>query len=448
MLALMVGCGKASKRGDRSGDTPSAGENATGGTAGSDGQGGTAGSTTAGGEGGESPEGGAPGGGLGGTPMAGSGGSSISGAAGASGMAGAAGVSLPDGCATVSQHVGGTYCSTEMTCDTRLLSVSCAETSSEFWTCSCIGPDGRVDYDFPDATGVTTCNVAAKVCADPDILTADEECMRTRTMGVLGCAVHDTCDRLDVIDGVTLRSRRLWNSVCESCPNPGSTCCRCGDDNDTIDYRIRDANLSGGCDFLDALCTGENIDPVGAATCENLSENLYPDQACGVTARCGQPVELADGTRLSLSQELNTFCYARTEGYRCTCQDEGNVPVLSLDFGDTPVSLGPCRTTSSVCGKTEPLELIGSRRCTPNMDVVAEGGCIFYVDCVQDATAAGVAVTVFTTVGSQCENQGDGTFSCYCNNRRSGPYVIEAEDSATACPMAIEDVCPSLSPTL
>jgi hypothetical protein len=199
---------------------------------------------------------------------------------------------------------------------------------------------------------------------------------------------------------------------------------------------------------MDALCTGENIDPVGPATCEFLSENLYQDYACGHSARCGQPVELADGTRLSLSEELNSFCYSRTEGYRCTCHGEDNQILLSLDFGDAPINLAACRTTTSVCGKTTPLERIGSPRCTPTMDVVAEGGCIFYVDCVQDATAAGTAVTVFTTEGSQCEDQGDGTFSCYCNNRTSGPYVIEAEDSATACPKAVEDVCPSLSPQL
>ncbi len=449
LLLLILSCGKAEKRGQSSHEgTPHAGDSGIGGssTGGSGARGGTAGNSGSD-DGGEPSDGGAPTGGRGGTSTsgAGSGGSSSSGAAGSAGTAGAAGVGLPDGCEPISEHVGGTYCSAEMTCDSRRLNVSCTQASAELWTCVCTDPETRVDYEFPDATGAVTCEVAAKACADPSILTGDEECLREHAQGVLGCSLRDTCDRLTEIDGVTLRARRLWNPSCKPCESPSSTCCSC-EDEFVVDYRIRDIDLSRGCDFLDDLCPG-NFEEVGATTCTTLEESLYPDEICSHSASCGQPVELDGGTRLTLSKQVNTFCYVRPEGFRCTCQNEEGENTLAVDFGMTPATLGPCRSTSAICGGAQPLETTGSRRCVPNTDVVAEGGCLFYVDCTQPATVGGSDVTVYTEIGAQCEKQSDGNFICYCNNQTAGPYEIEAEDSASACPQAIE-ICPTRSPTL
>ena len=163
--------------------------------------------------------------------------------------------------------------------------------------------------------------------------------------------------------------------------------------------------------------------------------------------QCGQPVQLGDGTRLSLAEQFSTYCYTRDEGLRCTCSNEERENKLALDFGMSPPNIAICTATTAVCAEVEALEPTGARVCTPTSDIVLSDGCTLYLDCVQPATVAGAPVTSFTNVGAQCDVQPDGTYSCFCNHRTSGPYEIEADDTRGACAEAVE-VCPKLAPTL
>jgi hypothetical protein len=399
-------------------------------------------------DGGEPSEGGAPSGGrggvsgLGGLGGTGNGGNSTAGAS----TAGAGGVRVPDGCEPGSQFVGGAYCSTAMTCDGHQLNISCS-VNAGIWMCSCTNGPSRVDYDFPIATGVSTCEAAAKACANPDLLTGDENCTRTRTMGVSACAIHDTCETLHVIDGVTLRTRRARDATCNACSDPVGSCCHCTNPNVT-DYRLRDANLGAGCDFLDELCKPDNVDLVGGKTCQPLWEQDYPDYACMMAAECGQPILVGDGTRFTLTQQFTTTCYDRDEGFRCTCTNDEHEYALAVDFGMMPANISTCRVATAACAGVEPIEPTGPRACTASTDIAVSDACTLYLDCVEPATLAGANVTVFTKVGAQCDRQPDGSYSCYCNQRTSGPYAIEAEDTRSACEQAVDEVCPVLAPAI
>jgi hypothetical protein len=363
-------------------------------------------------------------------------------------MAGAAGSSsirLPDDCASGSQHVGGTYCSVEMTCDTRRMNVSCSFAAG-LWSCSCTDMVSRVDYEFPDASSITTCEAAAKACADPSILTGDETCTRTRTMGASACTIHDSCERSHDVDGVTLITRTARDASCSFCSNPTGSCCYCIDDR-TITHRIREIALDQGCDFLDELCKPDNIDPIGVKTCDLVSEYTYPDGSCMMGTRCDQPIQLGDGTRLALTGQFSTTCYAREDGLRCTCSNELSQNVRTIDFGLSPPNIAFCAAVTSVCADLEPVVPTGERECTATSDIVLSDGCTLYLECAEPATVAGAPVTVFTNVGAQCNIQTDGSYSCYCNHRTSGPHEIVAPDTESACVEAVE-VCPKLSPSI
>jgi hypothetical protein len=198
---------------------------------------------------------------------------------------------------------------------------------------------------------------------------------------------------------------------------------------------------------LDELCKPDNVDPVGAKTCDVLSEHEYPDQSCELQVQCGQPVLLGDGTRLSLVEQLTTWCYARDEGLRCTCTNEDGENVAAIDFGMSPANIATCTATTAVCAEVEAIVPTGARECTSTSDIVLSDGCTLYLECVQPATVAGVPVTVYSNVGAQCGIQPDGSYSCFCNHRTSGPHEIEAADVRSACEEAVE-VCPKLSPSI
>jgi hypothetical protein len=435
-LVIAVACGKTTTSGRDSG--PDAGEAGSSGESvgGSRARGGSAGAATGGGnDGGEPSDGGAP---TGGTGSNSGGGSSNGGAsAGGSGR-----VSLPDGCEGTELFTG-TSCGAEMTCGGRRLNLSCA-VAAGLWECRCTEGPSALDFDFPVATGVTACEAALKACADPGIL-SDDVCERTRTMGVLGCAIHDRCETLHDVDGVTLRTRSAWDASCDDCIDPAAFCCSC-ENPSVIDYRIRDVNVEAGCDFMEELCRPDNVAPVGEKFCELTSESGNPPTSCEAMTECGQPAELGDGTLLTLAEQRRIECYPKDDRSVCICLNEENQNELAIDLGTASIDPATCRAASAVCSEMEPLESTGPRECTPNTDIVLPDGCTLYVDCVEPATMAGVAVTAFTNVGAQCSLQANGSFLCYCNNRTSGPYELEADDSESACVEALE-VCPMLAPT-
>jgi hypothetical protein len=450
LLALFVGCGKSSSKSNDTRDpTPDAGENGTGGTSvgGTNARGGTSGEGMAGSEdGGESP-GGAPTGGRagtssGGTSSAGSsnGGASTSGAAGA---AGAPSIRVPDGCEPGAQHVGGLFCSTEMWCDGSRSTVSCADMGSSLWLCSCSDATTRTDYEFPDASGVRTCEAAAKACADPDLLTGAETCTQMETTDATTCTREDVCERLQEIDGVTLRTRTRESASCSVCFESNVSCCYCPGDR-TADYRLGDVDLTAGCDFLTELCKPDSTRPVGAKACDPLWDITYPD-ACQMAVACGEPVELGDGTGLTLWDRFQTMCLEEANEMRCACTDATGAGKLALDFGAAPSNFEHCSAMTAACAELETLTPTGTKACSSDVGVLPSS-CSVDGECSQPATLAGVDVTIRTTVDVQCDLQSSDQWLCRCT-RTGSTLEVEAEDSESACDQAVA-ACPTTSPNL
>jgi hypothetical protein len=457
VFALGTGCGSSSKRDKNSGDTvPDAGEHSTGGgvgTGGSKAEGGTAGLGTGGDDdGGAPPEGGDPSGGRAGATMTGGasgGGSSNAGASNSgasnsgasnSGAAGAASIRLPDGCEAGNQLVGGAYCSTEMTCDDHRWNVSCSVSGGR-WLCSCSDAANRTDYEFPNATGVGTCEIAAKACADPSLLAGDETCVRTHDESTAACSIRDACEGSHTIDGVTLLTRAERSASCISCQEPQPTsCCSC-EDRLHHDYRLLNVDLAAGCDFLGELCKADGVDPVGVKTCD-VAEGTFPE-GCGIEAECGQPIALDDGTMLNLAESYQISCADRApyfEGTRCTCRERSGGLLLALDPGMTPPGMAYCRATSAACAGFETIVPTGSRMCSSTVNAMPLG-CTLEGACSQLATIGGVEVTVLMHVNVLCDLEAGSTWNCRCV-RAGGTLEVEADDSESACDQAALE-CPT-----
>lgn len=301
-----------------------------------------------------------------------------------------------------------------------------------------------MDYQFPSATGATTCETAAKACVDPELLTGPETCERTRGESAGTCSIRDDCMRSHVIDGVTLLTRTERSASCQSCADPRTTtCCRCAD-RLGVDYRLPDVDIAEGCDLLGDLCAADGFDLVGAMTCEPTSEMTYPDD-CLMEVSCNQPIELADGTRLSEHETFDTWCGPRYPDNRmmCTCRNGAGATVLTLDPGSARANLGLCTAATAVCAGAESIVPTGDPSCASTVGVMSNA-CAIDGDCEQPATIGGIGVTVLTNVNVQCELQVDGSWLCFCTHAGS-TLEVEADDSESACQQAAAQ-CPTTSP--
>jgi hypothetical protein len=461
-----VACGKSARDGKSSPEpTPRAGETGTGaaGLGGSDAQGGTASTDTGGrADGGEPSEGGAPASGSGGLPVVGglggssSGGGGVSGAVapggagstGGSASGGTGGIALPEHCVSDSQHSGGKYCSAELTCASGTLALSCEERSG-FWYCACSKGDALFEYEFFDAIGNATCEVAAQICLEPERLTGEEACVRSQTSNIVSCSLDDTCQTIHDVDGLTVVTRREWNAGCEPCYDEVTTCCYCTGVHPP-DYWVRDADVGAGCGFLDELCKHEPLEPVGARTCDDVVAEAFPAYGlCDASVLCGQPVELGDGSRLTLSEHFKTRCVTAGNDTRCGCAADDGWDRVVLRFALPPTNVETCRATTEVCAGLETLELSGERACTDTQRTVAAYGCSLTIACEEEATVSETAVTVLSQFGAGCQHLGADNWTCGCSEPAGGPgrgrFELKAHDSEAAC-VAAAAACPTLWP--
>jgi hypothetical protein len=327
-----------------------------------------------------------------------------------------------------------------MTCDSRRLNISCSQGAGT-WSCSCSGAEGRVDYEFPQETGVRTCEIAAKACADPDLLTGAETCMRAHMESSAACSIRDDCERSHTIDGVTLRTRSELIASCQSCMEQRPTsCCSC-EDRLAFDYRLLNLDLAAGCDFLGELCKPDGFDPVGVKNCDVAEETGA--EGCYIDAECGQPIELDDGTRMTLSERFQTTCTDSRPYFdvtRCTCSEWSSGTELVLDPGMTPPGIAYCRATTAACAGLETIVPTGARTCTSTVNAMPRG-CTLDGACSQPATIGGVEVTVLTNVNVLCDLKAGSTWGCSCV-RTGGTLEVDAEDSESACDQAAQ-ACPT-----
>ncbi len=452
LLALTAACGGAAKsKGLPSGAAASGGKDGAGGVnaAGSDVTSGAAG------EGGTPEDAGASGG-RGGAPFAGSGGAGSAGVSGSTGGAssggpsiagapgaGAPSIAVPEGCVPLSQHTGGLFCSSEMTCDAERTTVACVANDAGVWSCSCIQGETRADFEFPDTTGTRTCEVAAAACLHPELFTDDEICTVTDEVNGQSCSVLDTCRRETEVGGVEVSRKSEFTAECtgvhealSGCTCPGSR---------APAYWLPTNDLSAGCGFLSSLCRGD-VTPTGNWTCESLFEDSAPTYGCHSGASCQRPVTLGSGLDLMLAEQYNLNCWDADGVTRCSCDRASGFAKLSLLHGMAADDIASCQLATAACAEVEALELRGSPECTATTDTESSTGCVLRLDCAQAATTQGTEVTVLTRKGATCDLRSDGGWSCVCYGAEPEPVTVEldADDSASACTRATER-CPSRS---
>jgi hypothetical protein len=456
-LALAMACGGTAESDVESVPAPSAGENGDGepNAGGSSASAGAPGAGIAGsGEGGKpgSGEGGAPDAGRGGVPAVG--GATNSAGSGGAAAAGVRGIEVPEGCEPSTPIVAEQHCSVGLTCEERRLSVACT-VELGLWTCACTGAGQSGTYEIPDLPSAPTCEAAAKACADPELLSGEPACERTRSGGSGSCSILDVCETWHQLGAARLRTRSEWQASCVPCAENGVLCCRCGDGKGLPDpaiqpdYRILDLDPSATCDFMDPLCNADASELAGVETCQTISQSAYIDLGCQTIARCARPVELADGTNLILSNDYTATCSQSDERSSCSCRDASSVTHYTLTWDLPPHEIETCDAVIPSCTGAEPLDLTGSPDCSPTFESLTTHACLLTRECAQPALVSGTEASVLTTVATSC-NRADvdsDTWECSCSTSISSadPLDIQAPDAEDACTQAADE-CAKLAP--
>jgi len=353
-------------------------------------------------------------------------------------------VEPPEGCESLSEHVGGLYCSTEVTCAGALLRVSCTADVAGAWSCTCTNGESVTSYDVPGVIGGPTCELVAKACANPALPAGEETCTVTQIEDAQSCSRAETCKHVVLVDGAAhVEQKSVATPTCKPCADAASWCCTCGD-NAVPDYRIRASDLSNGCEFLGELCNADSPPHAGPVTCAPTFDNSLGDYGCYSGARCDQALELADGSRVTLSRIYEAACQELDDRARCTCGDEDNGRRLALGFTLPVNGLKDCHTTIDACAGVEELVVQGARNCMATDDVNFSN-CRRVLDCAEPALVGGDDLTVQTFVDTTCDRQSDSTWRCTCVNlvpfMEDPVLTLEAEDAKTACGQASE-ACP------
>jgi len=455
-LAWLSSCGETTPRGE-GGSEPTAGDDGVENAGAPNEPGGapstptdTGGRGGAGGEAGDAAEGGTPDA-TGGRPPTGG---NASGGAG-----GAVGIQVPEGCESTTPIVAERHCSLELSCDSRRMSVACTDDRG-LWTCSCSGAETSVTYEIPDLPSAATCELAARVCAEPEVLRGEETCQRTETPVPGLCELEDACQTWHELDGRRVRTRRDWKAACEPCPGGtetgglAMTCCRCSvgelaPARDPADYRLADYDPSTGCAFLAQLCEVDSFEPAGDAECAHAELSANIDFGCQIVTHCVQPIELADGAELTLANEFRSSCMASGSGpaTACNCSDADGRLGYEV-FWDLPEDdIDTCRAVDAACTGVEPPELGGEVECVPSFDTLTRDSCALRSVCDQPATLGGVDAVVRTRSSVRCEREEPGSESwiCHCTSTQAPALELEGGDAEQTCLEAV-GTCAELTP--
>lgn len=400
--------------------------------------------TTTGAEGGESGMPTEGSGGTSGMASAGRTGTSTGGAASGapatagSSQAGGTSIAVPAGCEPGAQHSGGSYCSTELTCDGTRRTVSCAADATGVWTCSCTEGADSTSFDFSGTTGTRTCELAAEACVHPQMPTGEESCETTHEIEGYLCTAHTVCRQQAPGSPVATRTDAI--ATCQA--SSELAVCRCNAP-EPPDYYITDTDFAGGCDYLGYLCK-DGPTPRDDWSCGRAT--LYPGTmgyGCAGNATCTRPIVLSDQTELTQAEYYYSSCRLDGDHTRCACSDASSAeqPTILVDLPEEDI--GTCQAALDACSGIAPIELAGSPECVPAMEMFAPNTCTHALECTQAGKSGDLDVTVLTRASATCEHRSDDRWLCSCNGSVIDTFLLDSRSVSEACDDALAQ-CPYL----
>jgi hypothetical protein len=438
--------GESSRSGDEepngeAGAPPSATEGGAAGNASGADPGGAAGDSAGAGEGGAVSAGGSPT--TGGKATGG-----IAAGGGATGGVTTGGapnmdpIPIPEGCERDNSTEGSGSCNVGFTCNDVYHSVFCNEGSGDDWKCYCMGLVGGT-YSVRSETSGAACAVAGAFCAGkgPDLGELPVECEPTERSDSLSCSRQVHCEhRIELEGGTAVFVEETSQVSCGETGVAGSVYCSCGGENDGPRYEtLLDIAAEDACGPALSLCNAKQRKPAGPRACEPESLSASPGQ-CGLAQGCAQPLELDDGTVVSVySSDFINCVTTATDQSRCDCSDDSST--FTFDIG-VETTIDSCTQAGEICSRRDEIEAGEDVACTIQSQSVSGNVCSTELNCSQSGTLGDIEIARQAFLLVSCSEAAPG-WACSCSAAGSSVAVdVEAGDVWDAC-SAASDACPA-----
>ncbi len=441
-LVAAAACGgESSRSGDEpSGEAGAAPTEAEGGAAGSS-SGTAAGDSSGAGEGGATASGGNTASGGKATGGAATGGVATGGVA-TGGMPNLDPILIPEGCEADNAMQGSGSCSVGFTCNQVYLSVFCNEGAGDAWKCYCKG-NVEGTYDVRAENSGAACAVASAFCSGrgPDLGELPEDCQPTEKVDAQSCSRQLHCEHtIELEEGTAVLVEETSEVSCSDSGVEGSVSCSCAGGDDAMQYdSLLDTSIEEACGPALSLCRSKQRKPAGLRECEPESLSAS-DGNCSLTQGCKQPLELDDGTVVSVYSPDFASCVTIT-GNQSRCDCGGYEGTFSFDV-DTPTTIATCTEAGEICARRYEIEPGGDVTCTAQNQSVVGRVCNTELNCSRSGTLGDLEIAQQAIVQVQC-SEGDTGWDCSCTSGSNSVAVagVEAADAWDACSAAAE-ACP------
>ena len=352
-------------------------------------------------------------------------------------------IAIPEGCERDNSTEGSGSCNVGFTCNDVYHSVFCNEGAGDDWKCYCMGSVGGT-YSVRSETSGAACAVAGAFCAGkgPDLGELPVECEPTERSDSLSCSRQVHCEhRIELEGGTAVFVEETSQVSCGETGVAGSVYCSCGGENDGPRYEtLLDIAAEEACGPALSLCNAKQRKPAGPRACEPESLSASPGQ-CGLAQGCAQPLELDDGTVVSVySSDFINCVTTATDQSRCDCSDDSGTGTFTFGI-DAETTIDSCTQAGDICSRRDEIEAGEDVACTIQSQSVAGNVCSIELHCSQSGTLGDLEIARQAYLLVSCSEAAPG-WACSCSTADSSVAVdVEADDVWDAC-SAASGACP------
>jgi hypothetical protein len=350
-------------------------------------------------------------------------------------------IAIPEGCERDNSTEGSGSCNLGFTCNDVYHSVFCNEGAGDDWKCYCMGLVGGT-YSIRSETSGAACAVAGAFCAGrgPDLGELPVECEPTEKSDSLSCSRQLHCEHLiDLEEGTAVVFEETSQVSCSEEGVTGIVYCSCGGEHEEVrDATLLDIAAEDACGPALSLCNAKQRKPAGPRACEPESLSASPGQ-CGLAQGCAQPLELDDGTVVSVySSDFINCATTATDQSRCDCSDDSGTFTFDIDAETT---IDSCTQAGQICSRRDEIEAGEDVACTIQSQSVSGNVCSTELNCSQSGTLGDIVIARQAFLLVSCSEAAPG-WACSCSAAGSSVAVdVEADDVWDAC-SAASDACP------
>ncbi len=256
-----------------------------------------------------------------------------------------------------------------------------------------------------------------------------------------GLEVDESCQPLHVSVGrdscgLELECDAGW--VYSSCwQDSGEWYCDCQSESHWLSLVMENGSSTDACAQTANLCVGGvepefTEDPMCSTEWETADESY-----CEQQLQCSQTADLGDGVSATLNEWQYSWCSESAENvWGCYCYTNNIQVQFEMPGEDSELV---CGQAIDICADAASAEPEGPVECERTYQSAGPSYCSAEIGCTQDATVNGVTVGMYGSIWTNCEDAGDGSYTCYCQSGSdSAEFEVESDDAWATCSEAVE----------